>query len=197
MKGTPLRSRIAPHHQANHALTGLPERPLRYTKSRKYSVSPLGCLGTREVNSVRLPPRIALASHVLMCRFTTQAFAVPGTCYFHYSYPAVQSYNTVVYCGAPLGTTVSCTYITPLMSFHVGYLSPYGFLSIAAAKAKALSVVKVRFAARNPKVDWCRGFGPIKVTCRVSWRLRSGKKDARTVVMYRYLKRVGVTRITR
>jgi len=86
-----------------------------------------------------------------MCRFTTQAFAVPGTYYFHYNYPAAQSYNTVAYCGAPLGTTVSCTYITPLMSFHVGYLSPYGFLSIAAAKAKALSVVKVRLPLGIPK----------------------------------------------
>jgi hypothetical protein len=129
--------------------------------------------------------------------FTTQAFGVPGTYYFQYSYTAVQSSGTVAYCGAPLGTTVSCTYITPVMSFHVGYLTPYSSLTVAAAKAKALSVVRARFHARNPKVDWCRRMNPNKIRCRVSWRLRSGVKDARTILMYGYLSRVGVTKITR
>lgn len=131
--------------------------------------------------------------------YSTLAFAFPGTYYFQYSYLVTQnSDDTVPYCGVPIGSSATmCLYVSPIMFFQVGAPSPYRFLSVAAAKAKALSVVKVRFAAKNPKVDWCRRFGPIRVTCRVSWRLRSGKKDARTVVMYRYLNRVGVTRIKR
>jgi hypothetical protein len=129
--------------------------------------------------------------------FTTQAFGVPvrttsSTAIPPSSRPA--RLHTAARRWAPLSPARTSH---PVMSFHVGYLTPYSSLTVAAAKAKALSVVRARFHARNPKVDWCRRMNPNKIRCRVSWRLRSGVKDARTILMYGYLSRVGVTKITR